>query len=173
MAGMIKKCKVCGQEFSSPPSAGKVTCSRECKCKRRSQLLRGHKVSTDVKKKISAAAKEQDRSERLKKGTPAAMASPKAGRFETNSSARNWTIMSPSGEIYTVVNLKNWIREHKDLFDDCYTDEDVNRISNGFRVVKNNMKRGKGTVTYKGWSILYCGSKNIEKARHKENEDKL
>lgn len=170
---MIKNCLVCGREFSSPPSAGKVTCSRECKCKRRSQLLRGHKVSADAKTKISAAAKERGQTENLKKGTPAAMVSPKAGRFETNSSAKDWTIMSPSGDVYNIVNLKNWIREHMDLFDDCYTEEDVNRISAGFRVAKNNMEKGRNTVTYKGWSILYCGTKNIEKVRQKENEDKL
>lgn len=81
--------------------------------------------------------------------------------------------MSPSGDVYNIVNLKNWIREHMDLFDDCYTEEDVNRISAGFRVAKNNMEKGRNTVTYKGWSILYCGTKNIEKVRQKENEDKL
>ena len=171
---MIKKCKVCGREFNSPPSADKVTCSAECRRKRRSRLLKGHKVSTEAKKKISAAAKKQDRSENLKKGTPAAAQSPKAGRCETNSSAKDWIIMSPDGELYHVLNLKNWVRQHLDEFGQDLTDGDADRISNGFRVIKNNMLHGRSAVTYKGWSVLYCGSKNVEKSKGaNEDEDTL
>lgn len=170
---MIKKCKVCGQEFNSPPSADKVTCSAECRRKRRSQLLRGHEVTSDTRKKISVAAKEQDRSKNLSKGTPAAMVSPKAGRFETNSSAKDWTILSPDGKIYNFVNLRNWIRQNLDKFGNHLSERDVDRINSGFRVAKRNMVKGKSTVTYKEWSVLYCGSSNKEKERQgvNENED--
>lgn len=168
---MLKKCLVCGREFNSPPSADVVTCSAECKKNRRSQLLRGHEVTSDTRKKISMAAKEQDRSKNLSKGTPAAMVSPKAGRFETNSSAKDWTILSPDGKIYNFVNLRNWIRQNLDKFGNHLSERDVDRINSGFRVAKRNMLRGTSTTTYKGWSVLYCGSSNKEKQKQGENKD--
>ena len=160
---MIKNCIVCGREFNSPPSADKVTCSMECQKKRRSQLLKGHEVSDKTKAKISKAAKERGHTENLSKGTPAAMKSPKGGRFETNSSAKDWTIMAPSGNIYTITNLKNWIRQNPEKFGDDLSEADIDRISSGFRVVARNARKGKSGTTYKGWSVLYTGLKNIEK----------
>ena len=126
-------------------------------------MLKGHKVGAETREKMSKAAKDNGLTENLKKGTPAALASPKGGRFETNSSAKDWTIMSPDGKVYTIVNLKNWIRQNIELFGDNLTDADVERISSGFRVINRNARRGKGTVTYKGWSVLHCGLKNFDK----------
>lgn len=140
----------------------------ECRKKRRKQILTGHRVDNKTRQKMSKSARANGVSENLKKGTAAAMNSPKGGRFETNSSAKDWTIMSPEGKVYNVVNLKNWIRQNANLFGDNLTDDDIDRIGNGFRVAKNNIKKGKGTVTYKGWSILYCGCKNCEREKNTE-----
>lgn len=161
---MIKKCIVCGRGFKASPSDEIVTCSPECRSKRRSQVLKGHKVTDEVKAKMSEAAKKRD-SENLKKGTPAAQKSPKGGRFETNSSAKDWTIMSPEGEIYNIINLKHWIRQNQEKFGDDLCEADINRISSGLRVVAKNTRTGKGCTTYKGWSVLHTGSKNVEKEK--------
>ena len=167
---MIKKCIVCGRGFKASPSDNVVTCSPECRSKRRSQVLKGHKVTDEVKAKISKAAKNRD-NENLKKGTSAAQKSPKGGRFETNSSAKDWTIMSPEDEIYTVTNLKNWIRQNPEKFGDDLSEADIDRISSGFRVVAKNARKGKSGTTYKGWSVLYTGLKNIEKEKENKNEN--
>lgn len=162
---MIKKCIVCGRGFKASPSDNVVTCSSQCRSKRRSQLLKGHEVSDKTKAKISKAAKERGHTENLSKGTPAAMKSPKGGRFETNSSAKDWTIMSPEGEIYNIINLKHWIRQNQEKFGDDLCEADINRISSGLRVVAKNTRTGKGCTTYKGWSVLHTGSKNVEKEK--------
>ena len=166
---MIKKCIVCGRGFKASPSDNVVTCSPECRSKRRSQVLKGHKVTDKVKAKMSQAAKKRD-SENLKKGTPAAQKSPKGGRFETNSSAKDWTIMSPEGDIYNITNLRNWIRQNGEKFGCDLTEADIDRISSGFRVTARNTRKGKSGTTYKGWSVLHTGLKNVEKEK-KKNED--
>ena len=86
---MIKKCVVCGAEFSAPPSSKKITCSSECKRKRRSELLKGHKVSASAREKISAAAKQRGYTENLKKGATAGKDSEKAGRGEKKLFRKN------------------------------------------------------------------------------------
>lgn len=151
-----KKCPVCGKEFPCSPSAKTVTCSPECKRIRRSQLLIGKKRSEEAKKKISATAKKQDRSKNLSLGTPAAMQSEKAGRSPQNSSAKNWTIQNiNTGQMYSFSNLQNFIRDNSELFDVDASDENVVRISHGFYTIKRNLMKGKGTVTYKDWQIIY------------------
>lgn len=161
---MIKKCVVCGAEFSAPPSSKKITCSSECKRKRRSELLKGHKVSASAREKISAAAKQRGYTENLTKGTAAAMSSIKAGRNEKNSSAKTYILIAPNGERVKVTNLREWIRKHIGLFGRELSDENVNRVASGFYTIKRNIRRNHTGQTYYGWSILdWDDRKNCEK----------
>lgn len=137
-----------------------VTCSRECLRKRRAAVLTGHSVSDETRQKISRAAKERGFTENLEKGTPAAQNSPKGGRFDTNASAKSWTLTSPDGRQFTCINLNNWIRTHADLFGMEPTDDNVRRVSAGFRVIKRNIKLNRGGQIYKGWTIADWDDRN-------------
>lgn len=161
---MIRKCTECGAEFTCSPTDKKVTCSPECSRKRRSRVLRKHHVSDETKANISKAAKEQDRSQNLSKGTPSAMHSPKAGRFVTNSSAKGWVLLSPDGIRYRCTNLMQFIRDHAaDFGIPADDDTSVRRIHVCFRNVKQRMKHGNGCTIY-GWELLeWDDRKNCEK----------
>lgn len=167
----IRKCVECDKEFTCPPSAKTVTCGKECSRSRRSRLLQGHKQTDETKKKISSAAKGRDMTAQQALGTQAAMASPKAGRFETNSSAKRWVLLSPDKQIYECVNLAEFVRKNSELFDiDPNDDKAVNRICHGFFTIKKNIRRKEGTVTYKEWSILNW-SDEINKNKKNTAED--
>lgn len=86
----------------------------------------------------------------LKKGTPAAQQSPVAGPFETNQEAKLWSLISPSGQEYTVVNLKLFIRENAGLFDGT-----VEQAHAGLRQIQLSMMgKTKRTVSqWKGWRL--------------------
>ena len=83
-------------------------------------------------------------------------ASVKTQRTEMNSAAKWWKIRNiDSGEEYEFVSLAKFIRTHPELFDiDSTNDDDVYRISAGFRTIKRNLKSGKSCITYKGWQII-------------------
>lgn len=159
---MIKNCLVCGKEFQASPSAKKVTCSKECLKIRRSQISRGKKMSETAVERMSARAKSRGFTDNLKKGTQAAMASPKAGRFDTNINARDWILISPFGETYKCHSLTNFIRKNPQLFDIDGSDEEVNRVAAGIRTIKGNMKHNRRGHSYHGWT-LELPSENIFK----------
>lgn len=150
---MIKNCLVCGKEFQASPSAKKVTCSKECLKIRRSQISRGKKMSETAVERMSARAKSRGFTDNLKKGTQAAMASPKAGRFDTNINARDWILISPFGETYKCHSLTNFIRKNPQLFDIDGSDEEVNRVAAGIRTIKGNMKHNRRGHSYHGWTL--------------------
>lgn len=164
------KCIICGALFTKSPSDNVVTCSPECSRKRRSEILTGHAVSDSTRAKISSAAKQRGFTENLAKGTPAAQNSPKGGRFDTNASAKTWTLVAPDGRQFECTNLNNWIREHADMFEIEPTDENVRRVSAGFRIIKRNIKLNRSGQTYKGWTIADWNDRNnfeIEKEKNK------
>lgn len=166
MAKNIKKCVICGAEFYSPPTNKTVTCSAECRSERARRAKTGKPVPDEVRKKISESAKQQDRSQNLSGGTAAAMLSEKAGRSPKNSSAKTWTIKNLATlQSYTFTNLNDFIRNNIQLFgENEATDENVSRISAGFRTIKRNMKRKKNCITYKDWQIVdYDDVKNCHK----------
>lgn len=159
---MIKNCLVCGKEFQASPSAKKVTCSKECMKIRRKQVSQGRKIPSTTIAALSSSAKQRGFTENLKKGTPAAMASPKSGRFETNASAKSWILISPSGERYECQNLMCFIRKNPQLFDIDGSDEEVNRVAAGIRTIKGNMKHNRRGHSYHGW-VLELTSETEEK----------
>lgn len=168
---MKTKCVVCGGWFKKSPSDKTVTCSPACRSKRRSQMLTGHAVSADTREKISKRAKQWGYTDNLRRGTPAAQASPKSGRFTTNSSAKSWVLISPDNRRFECTNLNEWIRQNIELFGCELTDRNVGRIASGFRVIKRNIKRGRGGQTYKGWFLEdWDDLKNVEKEK-KTHED--
>lgn len=151
---MIRKCLECGKEFICSPTDKIVTCSKECSRKRRSRLLTGHRHNEETVQKMSKSAQGRDMSTVQKKGTEAAKKSPKAGRFETNSSAKRWVLLSPEKQIYECINLAEFVRKNSELFDIQPTDKEVSRVCHGFFTIKKNIKRKVGPVTYKGWTLL-------------------
>ncbi len=153
---MIRKCAECGKEFTCRPSDKTVTCSRECRCKRRSRLLSGHKNSDETRSKISNAAKKQNRDMGAiqGKGTEAAMRSPKAGRFVTNSSAKRWILQAPDGTRYKCTNLMEFIRKNGRLFGiNGDNDKEVRRIYAGFSALKKGQKAQTRLSCNGGWSL--------------------
>lgn len=159
---MIKNCLVCGKEFQASPSDKIVTCSKECLKIRRSQISRGKKMSETAVERMSARAKSRGFTDNLKKGTQAAMASPKAGRFETNASAKSWILVSPSGERYECRNLMYFIRKNPHLFCiDGSNDDEVRRISAGIRTIKGNMKHNRRGRSYHGWTLELTSEEKI------------
>ncbi|MCM0759628.1 hypothetical protein M7775_13800, partial [Sporomusa sphaeroides DSM 2875] len=110
-----RTCVICGTPFPAYPSNRKVTCSKECSTenKRRTHTGKSNKWSNEARQRKSA----EGMTDNLKKGTPAAQASPIAGPFETNHNALIWVLESPEGEIYEVRNLALWLREHADMLD--------------------------------------------------------
>lgn len=169
---MQTKCVVCGKCFTKSPSDKTVTCSAACRSKRRSQMLTGRGVSAVTREKISERAKQRGYTDNLRRGTPAAQASPKSGRFTTNSSAKSWILLSPDGRRFECTNLNEWIRHNVELFNCELTDENVSRIASGFRVIKRNIKRGRGCQTYKGWTLeSWNDLKNIDIDREKNTNE--
>lgn len=167
---MIRKCVECGRDFKCSPTDKTVTCGKACSSKRRSRLLQGHGVSEEAKSKIRRARFFGD-NPGLELGTAAARASPKGGRFETNSAAKDWILISPDGEEIRCTNLLLWIRENADLFEiDPNNDIAVNRVAAGFRTIKCNAKKNMtSSTTYKGWCIMLTDDdrNNYEKRRNK------
>lgn len=161
---MIRICLECGAEFKCSPSDKKVTCSPECRSKRRSRLLKGRNRTDEERKALSMAAAGRDMSEIQKSGTEAAKASPKAGRFVTNSSAKGWVLLSPEGVRYRCTNLMQFIREHAEDFGISADDDiSVNRIHANFQNGKRNAKAGKPHLIY-GWVLVeWDDRKNCEK----------
>ena len=148
---MIRQCVVCGRDFKCSPSDNTVTCSKECSRLNKSITHKGKKnIWTEENRK---KLREKGAFPNLGKGTEAAKKSPKAGRFETNVSAKIWKLTSPEGKIYICRNLKLWARGNCALFDCADTEQNVNKIAAGLKHAKRGGE-GKKTArccTYKGW----------------------
>ena len=94
-----KICIICGKTFYAPPSSGKITCSLECEKQNRSNKMKNNRMNEKILEKAHQAAK----------------ASPNSAAVETNSRAKNWVIVSPTGEKYEVNNLALWARNHSSI----------------------------------------------------------
>ena len=162
---MIRYCTECGQPFKCSPSNKTVTCGKPCSKTRRSRLLTGHTVSQQTRQKIAVKASSQIRPA-LHSGTAAAQRSPKAGRFETNSSAKSWTLISPSGMQYKCTNLNMFIRCHSDLFG-IRADDDaaVSRIAHCFIELKKGLKNGTRSTCCKGWRMVFMSGDGIKNCK--------
>lgn len=91
----------------------------------------------------------------------AAISSSKLSRSEHNIHAKKWTLVSPAGDVYKIVNLYNFIRENKELFhpDDVvwkkggeeseYGQSLWCRASQGISGIKQ-----RASESWKGWKLL-------------------
>ncbi|WP_061799500.1 MucR family transcriptional regulator [Serratia ficaria] len=91
----------------------------------------------------------------------AALSSSKISRTEHNIHAKKWTLVSPDGEVYRVVNLHNFIRENTELFNPEDVVWKLNgeeaeegsrlwcRASQGIRSIKQ-----RSVESWKGWKLL-------------------
>ena len=77
MSGNIKRCVVCGKEYTCSPSRNIVTCSRECRLKYLSNTHKGSKRSEESKRRMSEARRTNPRNMEIqRKATEAAKNSP-------------------------------------------------------------------------------------------------
>jgi len=147
---------VCDRSFPCPPSDKTVTCSKECSiinhAKKAKELRTAQRA--EVRRKISAKAKDQGHTDNLRKGTLAALKSPNSGRFETNINAKEWMLISPEGKKYYCHNLTHWARSHCELFGFDNTELNSRRVSSGLRGAKRGYLGKKKTATYKGWQVI-------------------
>ena len=122
-------------------------------------------MSDETRINMSISAKERGVKPPEGVGTEAAKTSPKGGRFTTNSSAKEWVLISPNGVRYCCTNLKQFIREHAADFGISADDDNgVARVHANFRTGKRNAKAGKPHLIY-GWALLdWDDRKNCEKS---------
>jgi len=99
----------------------------------------------------SKARRAAKRTGNLRKGTPAAQASPRAGPFETNINAKSWIVVAPDGEEYRVRNLRLWCEQHADLFEGRPW---LNAYA-GLRQVASWLagKRARQVSQWRGWTL--------------------
>lgn len=167
-----KVCVVCGATFPCSPSSKTITCSKECLSVRRSKVLRGRLLSENTKQKLSEAAKKFGHTANLEAGTPAAQASPLAGKSPENSSAKEWVLLSPSGTTYHCTNICDWSRKNANALSLFFPDgTELNvvayRFAKGITALKNRIKLKRGCQTYKGWQLIgWDDRKNVEKKNY-------
>ena len=168
---MIRKCVICGREFSTPPSNNKITCSGDCSLIRKADSHRGksNKWGPEAVARARQRAKEHPSiTEALSRGTAAALKLPEGQRGPQNREAKVWVLISPEGVPQEVVNLLDWARRHaEDYFGVEATDKNAHNIASGIRQVKRAqegkfLRNGKpATVSsYKGWQLLSCREKD-------------
>lgn len=170
-------CKVCHQVFTSIQQKPKF-CSRLCFYKSiqgDKHPFFGRKLSEEARLKISIAAKNQkhrdishltskearERARKLclaKRGKP----NPKTQAFQlaNPSNVSEWHLRSPSGVCYKIRNLKRWIRENAEMFDDW------SRYYKGIQKL-NCISKWTIPTQYKGWTLVET---NLSRLKPKQNE---
>ena len=161
MSGNIKRCVVCGKEYTCSPSRNIVTCSRECRLKYLSKTHKGSKRSEESKRRMSEARRTNPRNMEIqRKASEAAKNSPKSGRFETNRAAIDWHLGSPEGEHFYIHSLSFWLRENcKKYFDADPDSKQFFNIIAGLSRVKRSIlgtlpEGQRPGYRYKGWSVI-------------------
>lgn len=144
-----KICVICGAGFYAPPSSKKITCSKECSSKRKSQSHTGirFKISEEAYRKLV----QRPIPEGLKLGTAASLKSPISGPFETNRNAKIWHVVSPEGETFVVRNLSKWCRDNAELF----APDSWQSARAGFRTLNRGIqgKTPRTVSQWKGWTL--------------------
>lgn len=148
-----KVCPICRKLFPSPESDKTVTCSKECSYEWKSRTHDG--VSNKWSEESKAKKRELGQTDNLKLGTPAAMSSPIAGRFETNQEAKIWNLVDPSGNEIVVRNLTMWARENTERFGKPEGGKSAKQIVHGFYAIAETLRGTRKTpaMTYFGWTL--------------------
>lgn len=158
---MIRRCVICGAEFSTPPSNNKTTCSKECSRARAAKIHMG-KSNRWSEAARTSAREAAARTGNLKNGTAAALRLPEGQRGEQNREAKVWHLLSPEGVPETAINLLDWARRHaEDYFGLPPTDANAVKIASGIRQIKRSqegkiIRNGRlvNVGSYKGWQLL-------------------
>ena len=155
---IIRKCVICGKDFTCYPSDNNVTCSKACRRERQRRIQTGKSIkwSEASRQRLSALG----HTDNLKLGIAGAQKSPLSGRFETNHEAKIWVLVSPTGQKIVVRNLLLWARNNTQLFGKPPGDTSAQQISSGFRAIAQTLKgnRGalgkpRGVLSYFGWTL--------------------
>ena len=158
---MIKRCVICGAEFTAPPSSKKITCSPECSSRRKTLSHDGkHNVWTmQARLNHSERLKAKGFNDSAKKGLSVANSRPGSKRGPQNRNAKVWVLIDPDGVEHTVVNLLHWSRQHAHEFDAVLTDADRERVAlnirTGFGNICQSMRgtRKHPVYRYKDWGL--------------------
>lgn len=147
---MIRKCIICGTNFKCSPSDKKITCSKVCSVERKRQSHKGKSNQWSLESRFKKSIEGQTNN--LRKGTPAALISPRSGSFETNINAKDWILIDPDGNEHQIRNLNLWCKNNAyDLFG-----REPEQVRAGFLQIKRSMqgKRPKNpAMYYMGWSL--------------------
>ncbi len=148
-----KVCPICRKLFPSPASDKTVTCSKVCSSEWK--RMTHERVSNQWGEEARKRKHQEGQTDNLKMGTPAAMASPIAGRFETNREAKIWHLVDPSGNEIIVRNLLMWARANTDRFGKPEGDKSAKQIADGFKAIALTLrgKRKHPAMTYFGWTL--------------------
>ena len=167
-----KICPVCGKEFYAPPSSKKITCSKECASKRKSDTNTGKtfRWSDAARQRYSQSpAHIQQAKGQAAEAAKASMALPESQKGSQHRDAKVWIVKSPDNTIIKIVNITQWARENYQLFEPYTTDIDatVKRIKAGFSAMASSMAgyrndTGHKVGQYKGWQLLSVLKKDAE-----------
>lgn len=157
---MLKKCIICGADFSAPPT-GRKTCSDACDKAQRSKSHKGKRNSWSEASKQALSQKyasgiEHDNMMQLQKiGTESARKSPVSGPFESNQNAKTWLLRSPDGKVYKVRNLAKFLRDHPDWFPNPKSAKSALYASAACIFGHASPSRKKRQFCqYKGWQVI-------------------
>lgn len=148
MSRHTKLCIVCGRAFECPPSAKTITCSPECRRARARAVRHGNPWPEAAKAKLGARGQTPN----LKLGTPAAQLSPIAGPYPANQEAKIWWVRSlDTGARYRVRNLRDWCRDHPELF----APDSWHHAYRGLLAVQHWLTGGRTRQVsrWKGWTL--------------------
>ena len=167
-----KICPVCGYEFYAPPSSKKITCSKECASKRKSDTHTGKtfKWSAAARQRYSqSSAHIQQAKGQAAEAAKASMALPESQKGSQHRDAKVWIVKAPDNTIVKIIGITQWARENYQLFEPDTTDIDatVKRIQAGFSAMSSSISgfrndSGKPVGQYKGWQLLSVLKKDAE-----------
>ncbi|MCL2034691.1 MAG: hypothetical protein FWG94_08165 [Oscillospiraceae bacterium] len=130
-----KLCVICGEKFSSPPSAETKTCGNP-------DCVKQHRLNVSHLPQISGS---------VDKGREAYQSTLAGQRGPEFHGAKHWVIQAPDGKVYECRNLLHWCRENEHLFDGA-----ARQAWDGIVKIKYSMqgKRKRPVGQWKGWKLL-------------------
>ena len=167
-----KICPVCGKEFYAPPSSEKITCSKDCASKRKSDTHIGKtfRWSDAARQRYSqSSAHIQQAKGQAAEAAKASMALPESQKGSQHRDSKVWIVKSPDNIIVKIVGISQWARANYKLFEPDAVDIDaaVKRIRSGFSAMSSSIdgcrqKAGKPVGQYKGWQLLSILKKDAD-----------
>ena len=100
-------CIVCGAVFEQTGKDRIRTCRQTC----------SEACSTALRSRQAKCNKAMHAPAAVEKASAGRMAHPHTGAFESNASAKEWRLRSPTGDIYIFRNLALFLRQNPALFE--------------------------------------------------------